>query len=148
MDNRRYKYEWSALDWLLRSDLPTREREAQMDKYTATFGKGRSRILSVHAESVQEADTEIERQLYRPGRRALLGQWQAGGRRMMVNDDSEYVVSIFDTKEYRHHLRQGSLADEPIAPGAAGSWKRSVQDEEARIRRGYYVDVVWEETDV
>ena len=98
-----------------------------MDKYTATFGQGRSRILSVHAESVQEADTEIERQLYRPGRKALLGQWQAGGRKMMVNDDSGNVVSVFDTKEYRHHLRQGSLADKPIGPGAAGSWRRAAR---------------------
>ena len=84
-----------------------------MDKYTATFGKGRGHILSIYAESVQEADAEIEWQLDHPGRRALLGQWQEGGRKMMVNDDSENVVSTFDTR---------------CPPGAAGSWKRAVQE--------------------
>lgn len=57
-----------------------------MDKYTATFGKSRSRIISVHAKSVKEADAEIERQLDRPGRQALLAQWQAGNRMMIVNE--------------------------------------------------------------
>ena len=74
-----------------------------MDKYTATFGKSRSRIISVHAKSVKEADAEIERQLDRPGRRALLGQWQAGNRMMIVNNglvtiNAKYYDSRTDRK--------------------------------------------------
>lgn len=66
-----------------------------MNKYTAVFGKKQGRIVSVLAESVYKADAEIERQLGRPGRSAILRRWIEDGRKMIVNDGDEVVTSSY-----------------------------------------------------
>ena len=47
-------------------------------KYIARDGK--ARILSVYADSEDEARAEIERQLSKPGRYQVLKAWREGGR--------------------------------------------------------------------
>ena len=64
-----------------------------MNKYTAVFGKKRGRIMSVSAESVEEADSEFEREFSKPGRLAILERWDEDGRWMIVDDSDEVVTA-------------------------------------------------------
>lgn len=52
-----------------------------MNRYTAVDRKGRS-IVTVVADSEQEARTRIREQLNRPGRRDFLRRWEEGGERL------------------------------------------------------------------
>lgn len=58
-----------------------------MDKYTAVFGHHNGRIVSVGANSREDALGKVTEQLDRPGRRDTLVRWVHDGRKLIVNDD-------------------------------------------------------------
>jgi hypothetical protein len=51
-----------------------------MDRYGVIVGK--SRVMSVYAESPEEAREKAEHQLDKPGRRGILRGWKDGGERV------------------------------------------------------------------
>ena len=54
-------------------------------KYVAFYGRNTC-ILSIIADSGDEARRLIREQLNRPGRRQLLERWQVGGEKIKVED--------------------------------------------------------------
>jgi hypothetical protein len=54
-----------------------------MSNYTAIFGQGNGRILTVHADDEESARIAIREQLDRPGRGAALYRWQQDGERLL-----------------------------------------------------------------
>jgi len=61
-------------------------------KFTAIHGTT-SRITSVIAENANEADMKLENQMRKPGRFIFFEAWINSGRRMMVNNNRDEIVS-------------------------------------------------------
>jgi len=57
-----------------------------MKKFTAVFGKHNGRIISVGAETKEEARKEVHRQLARPGRHDAHNRWKQDGEQLIVSE--------------------------------------------------------------